>query len=260
MRKHGKLAVLKDDEVDRLERSTTATTGLSRQEVMDSMYGKLDPKPAQPKYTAEEKIRMRRLEEKEANRVRSMLSLPGGPAYQAIAINPQLGIECSTYKWRQTQTHVEVFIPLPCPSDIITSSSSMSSISAAANKVHVDLSPKHLKIVADERPLLSGELCREIKVDESSWYVTDDKILELVLLKRSRRGNYADGESNANTFWKCLLTGQGERLMLEHPPKSYYSSYWEDGGEKEEKRRSRIVPRGKKRIEEGGGQKAITVG
>ena len=30
MRKHGKLAVLKDDEVDRLERASTATTGTSR--------------------------------------------------------------------------------------------------------------------------------------------------------------------------------------------------------------------------------------
>lgn len=231
---------------------------------MDSMYGKLDPKPAEPKYTAEERICMRRLEEEEANRVRSTLSLPGGGVYQAIPINPELGVECSTYKWRQTQTHIEVFIPLPCPSDTITSSSSMS-ISAAANKVQVDLSPKHLKIVADERPLLSGELCREIKVDESSWYVTDDRILELVLLKRSRRGNYADGESNADTFWKCLLEGQGEgeRLILEHPPKSYYSSYWEDGSEKEEKRRRRIMPRGKKRIEgDGGGdgQKAISFG
>lgn len=252
MRKHGKLAVLKDDEVDRLERSTTATTGLSRQEVMDSMYGKLDPKPAEPKYTAEQKIRMRALEEEEAGRARSMLSLPGGPAYQAISINPQLGVECSGYKWRQTQTHVEVFIPLLYGGSNTTTSSSI------ANKVQVELSPKHLKLVADERPLLSGELCREIKVDESSWYVTDDKILELVLLKRSRRGNYADGESNADTFWKCLLMGQKneERLMLEHPPKNYYSSYWEDGGEKEEKRRGRrkVVPRSEKRIEGGGGR------
>lgn len=45
MRKHGKMAQIKDDEVDRLERASTATTGLSRQEVMESMYGRLQPKP-----------------------------------------------------------------------------------------------------------------------------------------------------------------------------------------------------------------------
>lgn len=45
MRQHGKMAVLKDDEVDRLERANTAVSGLSRQEVMDSMYGRLKPSP-----------------------------------------------------------------------------------------------------------------------------------------------------------------------------------------------------------------------
>ena len=45
MRSHGKLAVLKDDEVDRLERASSAASGASRQDVMDSMYGRLQPKP-----------------------------------------------------------------------------------------------------------------------------------------------------------------------------------------------------------------------
>lgn len=45
MRAHGKLAVLKDDEVDRLERAAAAASGPSRQEVMESMYGRLEPKP-----------------------------------------------------------------------------------------------------------------------------------------------------------------------------------------------------------------------
>lgn len=45
MRKHGKLAVLKDDEVDRLERAAKAASGPSRQDVMESMYGRLEPKP-----------------------------------------------------------------------------------------------------------------------------------------------------------------------------------------------------------------------
>ena len=40
-----KLAVLKDDEIDRLERASAACTGASRQDVMDSMYNRLEPKP-----------------------------------------------------------------------------------------------------------------------------------------------------------------------------------------------------------------------
>lgn len=45
MRSHGKLAVLKDDEIDRLERANAACAGLNRAEVMDSMYNRLNPKP-----------------------------------------------------------------------------------------------------------------------------------------------------------------------------------------------------------------------
>ena len=40
------MAVLKDDEVERLERAAVATTGYTKSEVMDSMYNRLQPKPA----------------------------------------------------------------------------------------------------------------------------------------------------------------------------------------------------------------------
>ena len=45
IRSHGKLAVLKDDEVDRLERAGAATMGVSRTEVLESMYNRLEPRP-----------------------------------------------------------------------------------------------------------------------------------------------------------------------------------------------------------------------
>lgn len=46
MRGHGKLAVLKDDEVERLEVAARSTSvGVGRAEMMDSMYGRLQPKP-----------------------------------------------------------------------------------------------------------------------------------------------------------------------------------------------------------------------
>ena len=38
--------MLKDDEVDRLERASKAAVGDSREDVMESMYGRLNPKPA----------------------------------------------------------------------------------------------------------------------------------------------------------------------------------------------------------------------
>ena len=46
MRSHRKLAVLKDDEIDRLERAAKAAVGDSREEVLESMYSRLNPKPA----------------------------------------------------------------------------------------------------------------------------------------------------------------------------------------------------------------------
>lgn len=45
MRKHGKQAQLKDDEIDRIERAAKAACGPTREEVMNSMYNRLNPKP-----------------------------------------------------------------------------------------------------------------------------------------------------------------------------------------------------------------------
>ena len=61
MRRHGKQAVLKDDEVDRLERAGAAASGeYTRQDMLESMYGRAEPKPAAPSYSAEERAAMRR--------------------------------------------------------------------------------------------------------------------------------------------------------------------------------------------------------
>jgi hypothetical protein len=39
------MAQLKDDEVDRIERAAHAACGPTRQEVMESMYNRIHPKP-----------------------------------------------------------------------------------------------------------------------------------------------------------------------------------------------------------------------
>ena len=216
MRSHGKLAVLKDDEVDRLERAAGATSGPSREDVMDSMYGRLEPKPQKPSYTAEERIAMRRREEEEHAAARRAALAP--PSYLAIDIPRDLGVDCRTYRWRQTQSHVEIFVPLP--------------EGLAAAKVGVSLGPTRICVELDERPALKGRLYREIKADESTWYV-QDRVLEIVLLKRCRRGHYGDGATNADTFWRAVLAAAPEEevLALEHPPTSYYWAPCEDGGE-----------------------------
>ncbi|KAL6777062.1 hypothetical protein ACKKBF_B20070 [Auxenochlorella protothecoides x Auxenochlorella symbiontica] len=215
MRGHGKLAVLKDDEVDRLERAAQAASGPSRAEVMDSMYGRLEPKPAAPSFSAEELERM--FEAAEAAKASARRALPCSKAYAAIDVPEGMGSDAGGYKWRQSQTHVEVFVSLPP--------------GTSRRAVHVSLTSVSLEVSVEERPVLGGTLWREVKADESTWYIQDG-ILEIVLLKRHRRGNYADGETNATTFWYAVTRNAGTdaRLALEHPPPGYYSSHWEGEG------------------------------
>lgn len=223
MRGHNKLAVLKDDEVDRLERASKATTGSSRQDVMESMYGRLEPKPLPPSYSAEERIAMKRKEEEEREAARKLALLPQG--YLAIDIPKDMGMSCGSYKWRQSQSHVEIFVPL------------LDGMSPS--KVTVLLTTKRLEIEFDEKPILKGNLYREIKADESTWYVQDN-VLEVVMLKRCRRGNYEKGTTNADTFWMSVLKSAAdfERLQLKSPPNSYYWSPHEELDDKKEKERN----------------------
>jgi hypothetical protein len=50
-------------------------------------------------------------------------------------------------------------------------------------------------------------------------------MVQVRLLKRCRRGRYADGATNADTWWRSLLAGAaaGETLPGPHPPARYYS-------------------------------------
>lgn len=53
----------------------------------------------------------------------------------------------------------------------------------------------------------------------------DEGIVHLQLLKRNRKGCYANGCTAADTFWFSLLAGAkgADRLALRHPPTHYYS-------------------------------------
>lgn len=56
---------------------------------------------------------------------------------------------------------------------------------------------------------------------------TDDGIVHIQLLKRNRKGNYANGCTAADTFWFGLFAGASgvDRLSLTHPPTRYYSMH-----------------------------------
>ncbi len=63
------------------------------------------------------------------------------------------------------------------------------------------MTPCVLHITVDGDRLLGGPLWAEIKQEDSSWQISGG-MLEFSLLKRSRRNNYANGHTNADTFWR----------------------------------------------------------
>ena len=85
----------------------------------------------------------------------------------------------------------------------------------------MEIGPARLRVVAGGAEVLSGALCRPVKAEESTWLVRDH-ILEISLLKRSRRGHYDDGETNFNTFWRSVLAAApaAEALPAAGPPPS----------------------------------------
>lgn len=149
---------------------------------MDSMYGRAEPKPLPPRYSAEERAAMRRQEEEAKAASRRALQDGFNLAYSAVELPPQLSLDCQRYKWRQNQSHVELFVPLP--------------EGLPASRVSVQLSTSRIRVLVDETPVVAGRLYREIKADESAWYVQDG-VLEVVMLKRCRRGHYEAGKTNA---------------------------------------------------------------
>ena len=72
-----------------------------------------------------------------------------------------------------------------------------------AVQVRVMLAPSSIEVVMGMRTPLKGQLYADIKVEESIWYV-QDSLLSIQLLKRNRRGHYANGSDNAETFWKSV--------------------------------------------------------
>lgn len=188
------------------------------QEVMASMYGRLDPKPAPPSYSAEERQAVEARQAAERREARRLT--PQAKAWLAITIPPQLGLHCRRYKWRQNQSHVEVFVQLHPR--------------LSAKRVSVQLAPKSLRITTDAGSdavtLLGGELLHEVvHASEHTHWLIDEQVVHISLLKRHRRGHYFPGGTNADTFWTSLFAAAGaeETLTVKAPPADYYFSPYE---------------------------------
>lgn len=228
---------------------------------MEDMFGRANPKPAPPTYDADDMRKMAAAETARLERLRAadqssaslaasasragafdaatLACLTNIPAYAEISIPPTLGADHGWYKWRQNQTYVEVFVPLP-------------KNAASARRLDVAVETDRLRVVADPKGasephvLIEGELYAAIKAEASTWVVVDG-VLEISLLKRNRRGQYDAGKSNAATFWFSVLRGPmddrdaragakkdrargttlgRERLALDAPPSEYYASEW----------------------------------
>ena len=95
-------------------------------------------------------------------------------------------------------------------------------------QVHVSLEPRYLHIQCGDRIILSGPLYNDIKEEDSTWTM-EDGILHVHMLKRNRRGNYANKCTNADTFWYAVTrtAASPEQLQLEYPPAAYYNSFFE---------------------------------
>ena len=71
-------------------------------------------------------------------------------------------------------------------------------------QVEVSLQPAELRVVVSMRPVLCGRLHARIKQEESTWFI-EGRVLYITLLKLNRRGNYENGSTNADTFWRSVL-------------------------------------------------------
>lgn len=95
---------------------------------------------------------------------------------------------------------------------------------ATGRDVDVQITSTHLRVEYEGAPLLAGELYRDVKADDSTWLLSEG-IITVNLLKRNRRGHYANGTNNSHTYWRSLIkceTHPQAVLPIDAPPDKYY--------------------------------------
>jgi CS domain len=95
----------------------------------------------------------------------------------------------------------------------------------ACLQVAVDITAQHLRVSVCGSQVLGGQLLQQVNPYCSAWQVADG-IVEVTLLKASRRGHYAPGTTNADTYWDRVWVKAlpQDRLLSPQPPLQYYSS------------------------------------
>lgn len=74
------------------------------------------------------------------------------------------------YKWRQTLADVDITVPVP--------------VGTRAKGLTVELKRSSISVgLKGQPPILSGKLCKEIKVDDSTWTLDDQREVAIHLEK-----------------------------------------------------------------------------
>lgn len=217
LRDHGRQANLRDDQIDRLERAGRTGT---RADVQEQMYGRFEPTPQPPSYSSEDIARMearRRADAAAARQLALTAAVPAQAAWDAIVVPEGLGAADVRrgVKWRQNLSHVEIFVRLSEP--VGGASAGKLSVSVDAERLSVRRERAPAAAAADKGTatksesvrVLEGSLCRAV-VPQSCVWSAEGHLLEIVLQKRSRKGFYLPGETNADTFWPWLLRADSE--------------------------------------------------
>jgi hypothetical protein len=159
--------------------------------------------------------------------------------WRAIHIPDGLGLECSKYKFRQSQSNVEVFILVPWGiepkkvarthknNDFLFKRPSM--IITEPSQVKVILESKKMTVSFGDEVFMKATLQKDIQQSESMWFVIDG-VLQIRMLKKSRKGQYRPGTTNADTWWQSLtaIAGPLESIALHNPPTKYYWTECDD--------------------------------
>ena len=103
------------------------------------------------------------------------------------AISTYNGDQTEKYNWSQSVFDVTVQLPLP--------------EGTKANMLNVKIQPKHIFVSfkgKEKEPLIDGDLCEKVKVEDSFWSVEDRKSLILTFQK------------SYEAIWKCVIVGDKE--------------------------------------------------
>ncbi|CAG8495066.1 13173_t:CDS:2, partial [Funneliformis caledonium] len=90
------------------------------------------------------------------------------------------------YKWKQTLQDVDITVPVPK--------------GTRAKDLKVDIKKKHLIVgLKGQTPIIEGELCKEVKIDDCTWTLEDQKEIFIHIEK-----------SNQMEWWKNVITTHPE--------------------------------------------------